>query len=95
MSLPAEPLADFPSWPVPALTDGEFTIAWGEDGNCAGCGYFLTAGSPALLDEDGRPLCGTCAEGERAADITATSPSDLTEPERQMLAEDRWREADR
>jgi hypothetical protein len=50
--------------PEPA---GEFTIAWGDDGPCAGCGYFLPAGAPAWPDEDGRPLCNDCAAREVAA----------------------------
>jgi hypothetical protein len=43
---------------------GEFTIAWGEDTNCAGCGWFLAAGSPAWPDDEGRPLCCDCVAME-------------------------------
>jgi hypothetical protein len=46
---------------------GEYTIAPGEDTPCAGCGYFLAAGSPAWPDENGRPLCVTCVEADGAA----------------------------
>jgi hypothetical protein len=48
-------------------SSGEFTIAWGEDTNCAGCGWFLAAGSPAWPDDDNRPLCCECAATGGAA----------------------------
>jgi hypothetical protein len=57
-----------PNWPGPAPEreplpeepPGEFTIGQGDDCHCAGCGYFLAAGSPAWPDEDGRALCVDC-----------------------------------
>lgn len=66
MSLTVVPLAAvLPAAAEPVIEPpGEFTITWGEDTNCAGCGYFLAAGSPAWPDEDGRPLCVTCVEAD-------------------------------
>jgi hypothetical protein len=60
--------AAYPNWPHPEPEPAaEFTIGPGEDIHCAGCGYFLAAGSPAWPDEDGRPLCVTCVEADGAA----------------------------
>lgn len=56
------------AWESPGLCVllTEITIGWGEDDHCAGCGYFLAAGTPAWLDEDGRALCCDCAAGSAA-----------------------------
>ena len=60
--------AAYPNWPHPEPDEpaGESTIGAGEDTPCAGCGYFLAAGSPAWPDEEGKPLCCDCATSDAA-----------------------------
>jgi len=56
----------------------EQVIGFGDDCHCAGCGYFLTAGSPYYPDSDGRPLCVDCAAGGDAATCPRHGPTTVT-----------------